>query len=144
MRQSELVYLYSLYTFAPYKVLWKEMSGGEFCAAYIGNAEDPIIGNKVVIPDHKLYFVPIKTEEEAAFVVGVLNAPDIANAISAYGSQLSLGVSVVEYLRIPKFDPDNSRHQETSKIAQSITHQGIAPSTTELSHINYLVGKLFK
>lgn len=27
------------YTFAPYKVVWKEMSGGGFVAAYIGSSE---------------------------------------------------------------------------------------------------------
>jgi len=69
------------YTFSPYKVLWKEMSGHRFCAAYVGDIDDPVIGRKVVIPDHKLYMVPVDTIEEAQFLTGILNAPTVAKAI---------------------------------------------------------------
>lgn len=46
------------YTFSPFKVLWREMSGKGFAVAYTGSVLDPVLGNKVVIPDHKLYFHP--------------------------------------------------------------------------------------
>ncbi len=112
------------YTFSEWKVVWKEMSGGQFQAGYMGPLNDPIIGEKVVVPDHKVYFVAVSSEVEAAFLCGVLNAPTIAAAISAYASQLSLGVSVVEYMHIPEFKPSSRFHLKIAALAQKLSLQG--------------------
>jgi len=108
------------YTFKPYKVLWQEMGGRNFRAAYVGPVDDPILGSRVVVPDHKLYFVPLDTENEAAYLTAFLNAPVVASAVSAYASQLSLGTSVTENLRIPRFDPENADHRALSDIAIAV------------------------
>lgn len=102
------------------------MSGNHFAAAYIGLFDDPQLGPKIVIPDHKLYFVPVETEEEAAYLAGILNAPLIGNAIQAYAPQLSLGVSVVEYLHIPKLDISDAQHAQMVELSKQITHSGVA------------------
>ena len=102
------------YSFAPYKVLWREM-GTRFGAAYVGPVDDPLLGRRVVVCDHKLYMVALETLEEAQYLTALLNAPSVADAVSAYASSLSLGTSVVEYLRIPQFvatDPDHRRIAE--------------------------------
>jgi hypothetical protein len=112
------------YTFAEYKVLWKEMGGAKFCAAYVGPNDDPLLGRKVVIPDHKLYFVPVSSEPEARYLTGILNASTIAGAISAYASQLSLGTNVIEYLKLPPFDTRNKEHLEIAEIAAAATNDG--------------------
>jgi hypothetical protein len=112
------------YTFAPYKVVWQEMSGGRFAAAYIGSWAHPVLGERVVVPDHKVYFVPVDTEAEAAYLAGLLNAPVVSTAITAYAAALSLGVSVVEYLRIPAYDPGNPDHARVSALAREITAAG--------------------
>ena len=108
------------YTFAPYKVLWREMNK-TFFAAYIGPVNDPILGQKVVVPDHKLYFIPAETEQQAAFLTGFLNSTYIVKAVVAYGSLLSLGASVAEYLKIPVFDASDNIHLAISGIAQNAT-----------------------
>lgn len=118
------------YTFSPFKVLWKEMSGGRFAAAYIGSVDHPVVGKKVVVPDHKLYFVPMETEEEAAYLVGILNSTKVAEAVSAYGAQLSLGVSVVEYLNIPAFDPALESHRALATLSMQLSQQE-SPTTDE-------------
>jgi Putative RNA methylase family UPF0020 len=112
------------YTFAPYKVVWQEMSGGRFAAAYIGSWRHPVLGERVVVPDHKVYFVPVDTEDEAAYLAGVLNAPVVSTAITAYAAALSLGVSVVEYLRIPAYDRTHPDHAGLSALAVEITAAG--------------------
>jgi hypothetical protein len=94
------------YTFSPHKVVWREMAG-RFAAAYVGP--------EVVICDHKLYFVPCDSEDEARYLTAVLNAPTVAGAISAYAAQLSLGASVVEYLAIPRYDPADAGHREIAE-----------------------------
>ncbi len=111
------------YTFSCYKVMWKEMSGNRFCAAYIGPVDDPILGKRIAIPDHKVYMVPVDSIEQAQFLTGILNAPTVAAAISAYASQLSLGTTVIEYLKIPAFDPKDERHQSIVLEAGRLTDQ---------------------
>lgn len=112
------------YTFAPYKVLWKEIASQRFAAAYIGGWDDPLLGPKVVIPDHKLYFVPVETEEEAAYITGMLNAPLVGHAIGAYASRFSLGVSVVEYLSIPHLDSAQPDHAQMVALSTRLTQKG--------------------
>jgi hypothetical protein len=126
------------YTFTPYKVLWKEMSGNRFCAAYIGPVDDPVLGNKVVIPDHKLYFVPVDTLNEARYLTGILNARTVASAIAAYAAQLSLGVSVIENLKLPAFDQNNERHRELADLAGAITERRGPPAIEELRQLDEL------
>ncbi|MFN3762035.1 MAG: N-6 DNA methylase [Anaerolineae bacterium] len=130
------------YTFSKYKVVWRELAGGKFSAAYIGSLDDPILGEKVVVPDHKLYFIPVETEDEAAYLTAFLNAPMIARAVSAYAAQLSLGTSVAEYLNIPAFDPSDPFHLQLAKLAQTITAQGGQPSPDQMDEIDRLVGHI--
>jgi hypothetical protein len=94
------------YTFSPHKVAWREISG-RFRAAYVGP--------DVVVCDHKLYFVPCDSEAEGRYLSAVLNAPTVADAISAYAAQLSLGAGVVEYLAIPRYDARDRRHREIAE-----------------------------
>lgn len=107
------------YSFAPYKVLWREMSS-RFGAAYIGPVEDALLGEKVVVPDHKLYCVALETRAEAQYLTGLLNARRVAEAVSAYASQLSLGTSVVEYLKLPRFNADDPDHQRVARACESL------------------------
>jgi hypothetical protein len=94
------------YTFSPHKVAWREIAG-RFQAAYVGP--------EVIVCDHKLYFVPCESEAEGRYLAGVLSAPTVAGAITAYAAQLSLGTSVVEYLAIPRFDAADPRHREIAE-----------------------------
>ncbi len=111
------------YSFAPWKVLWREISS-RFAAAYLGPVEDPLLGATVAVPDHKLYFVPVSNEDEAAYLTGLLNAPIISEAITSYAAALGLGTGVVETLRLPSYDPANAGHREVSALARAITGRG--------------------
>ncbi|HEU0086740.1 MAG TPA: hypothetical protein VFQ77_03680 [Pseudonocardiaceae bacterium] len=126
------------YTFSPFKVVWREMSGGRFQAAYIGRHDDEYLGTKTLVPDHKLYFVPCETEDEAAYLTGLLNAPLIAEAVAAYAAQLSLGASVVEYLLIPRFDASVPAHSGLASLAKEITESGGKPSGVHLVDLGQL------
>lgn len=126
------------YTFAPYKVLWKEMSGNRFCAAYIGPVDDPALGVKIVVADHKLYFVPVDTLDEARYLAGVLNAPIVATAIAAYAAQLSLGTSVIENLKLPQFNPDDQKHEELARIVGEVVDRGGVSTEEQLGRLDAL------
>lgn len=129
------------YTFAPFKVLWREM-GNTFAAAYIGSASIEYAGEKIVIPDHKLYFIPVYSEPEAAYLTGFLNAPTISKAVSAYAAQLSLGASVAEYLNIPKFDETDKYMEEIGNIARNLTKTAGNALPSDLAQLDSRVRQL--
>lgn len=131
------------YTFSPFKVLWREI-GSVFAAAYIGSATIDFAGEKVVIPDHKLYFIPVDSEPEAAYLTGFLNAPVITKAVSAYAAQLSLGVSIAEYLKIPVFDEFDDRMSKIAKIARTITTNKGKHDIEEMESLDLLVKELLE
>lgn len=131
------------YTFARFKVAWQEMPGGRFAAAYVGSHPHPILGRKMVVPDHKVYFVPLSSEDEAAFVTGFLNAPLVAAAVTAYAAALSLGASVVEYLMVPTYDPKNTHHWRLAQLAKTITASGAGASAGQRQELTELVAILF-
>ncbi len=129
------------YTFAPFKVLWREM-GSTFAAAYIGSAVIDYAGEKTVVPDHKLYFIPVNSELEAAYLTGFLNAPIITQAVSAYAAQLSLGASVAEYLNIPKFNEMDEKMAAIGSIARDLTAKGGNATDADLSKLDSQVRDL--
>jgi hypothetical protein len=131
------------YTFAPFKVLWREM-GNTFAAAYIGSSLIEHAGEKIVVPDHKLYFIPVESELEAAYLTGFLNAPTIAKAVSAYAAQLSLGASVAEYLNIPKFDEANEQMAAIGTIARDLTKRLGKVQQSELALLDSQVRTLLE
>lgn len=131
------------YTFSAYKVLWREMGGGSFAAAYVGRIDDPVLGRKLVIPDHKLYFIAVTAEDEAAYLTGLLNAPLVSGAVAAYASQLSLGASVAEYLHLPRYDKANAMHRTLARLAASITRRGDGPRPEEHHRLDELAHELF-
>ena len=128
------------YTFSKYKVVWKEMSGSRFVAAYIDES-DFNNSSKIIIPDHKVYFVPLDNENEAAYLTAFLNSRLVAEAINAYSAALSLGTSVTDYLNIPKFDENNSTMMELATMAKKFT-EGVIPTSADEIMLDTLVKKL--
>lgn len=126
------------YTFAPYKVVWKEMSGSSFVAAYIGSETMPGGTMKTVVPDHKVYFIPVQTEPEAAYLTAFLNSSLVSGAIGAYASALSLGTSVVDYLTVPKFDANDKQMAELSEMGKRF-NSGIEPTAADEQRLDELV-----
>lgn len=128
------------YTFAPYKVVWKEMSGKGFYAAYVHEAAF-LNGKKRIVPDHKVYFVPLETEEEAAYLTAFLNARIVSSAVNAYSSALSLGTSVTDYLRIPPFDATDPTICEMVAMSKRF-HEGATPTDADEVRLDALVESL--
>jgi len=99
------------YTFAPYKVCWAEISGNfEVCVI-------SSIDEKIVVPDHKIYFIPLDTEEEALFLCAYLNAPTVEELVLAYVEATQIGTHITDYIKIPTFTPNNPAHMALVKIA---------------------------
>ena len=93
------------YTFAPWKVVWREQAL-PFTAAVVG-----LTGHKMVIPDHKLMTVAVDSEPEAHYLCGALNSLPVRAVVAAYGIETQINTHVLEHLRVPRFHPGDPLHQ---------------------------------
>lgn len=103
------IYNSGSYTFAPYKVVWAELST-TFQAAVFTEANVPLIGKRPYVPDHKIYFAEFTDEEVAYFVCGVLNSTLVREYIESHTIQIQVS-NIFKHLSIPRFDPANKDHR---------------------------------
>ncbi len=124
---------YSMYaisenTFAPYKVVWREISTS-FAAAVVGEED-----GKPCIPDHKLMMVPCKTEQEAHYLCALLNSSPFGFSVLSTAIQIQFDPHILTRIALPKFDPKNETHKAlaaASKVAHRAAAKGDAAKVTE-------------
>jgi len=110
------------YTFAPYKVAWKEVSS-KFEAAVLSTASLEGVGERLHVPDHKLMFKPCQTEGEAHYLCGVLNSSMIRGFAEAVSLSTSRGTRIFEELNVPAFDPAVPAHALVATLSKAV-HDG--------------------
>lgn len=101
----------SLFTFAPWKVVWREQAV-ELTAAVVHTAD-----TKPIIPDHKLMLVEVSNKQEAYYLCGVLNSAPVRCAVAAYGIQTQINTHVLDNIAVPKFNNDEL-HSKISALSQ--------------------------
>jgi hypothetical protein len=115
------------YTLAPYKVCWREQAEFFTCAV---TASGKVAGkSKVVIPDHKLMFVPFRDKEEAHYVCAMLSSSISVLVVKSYGIETQTSTHVLEHVRLPKFDAKDKWHQRLAELSAA-AHQ-LAGEATE-------------
>ncbi|MDP2252653.1 MAG: hypothetical protein Q8J60_00585, partial [Thiobacillus sp.] len=70
------------------------------------------------------------------------NAPIISKSISAYASQLSLGVSVADYIHIPRFDERDEVKLSISEISSRLSKNSDSITDADLMVLNEKVKAL--
>ncbi|MFX1534751.1 MAG: class I SAM-dependent DNA methyltransferase [Promethearchaeota archaeon] len=110
------IYNIGVYTFAPFKVVWREQAK-QFVVA-------PLINAANIIPDHKLMLVAVKSAEEAFFLTGVLNTPSLNEIIRASHISTQYSTDILRYLSIPTYDETDTRHHHIAQLGEQIyTHK---------------------
>ncbi len=113
------------YSFAPWKVLWREQARG-MVACVVGPQE-----GKPVLPDHKLMLIPCSGPLEAHFLCACLNSTPCQAVVLSYAVNVQMGPHVLERLRMPKFNPRFPVHLHLatcSKLAHLHASYGLDPS----------------
>lgn len=115
------------YTYAPYKVLWKEQTGsmsavvvGSYLESVPDADENLFSEDKTIVVDSKVLMLGLENAEEAYYVCGIINAEDIVKVIDGYAISTNRGVDVLKYLAIPEFDSHNQIHMEIVKYSKKI------------------------
>jgi type II restriction/modification system DNA methylase subunit YeeA len=134
------VYDIGVYTFEPYKVVWKNIAGAitgkaEFsCAAITDEIDDPYLGQKTIIPNVKLMLASVSTPEEAYYLAGVLNSTFVRSIVASYVIETGISTHILDIIKVPKLDPNNltqRRIAELSKKAHKLArciHAEVKPS----------------
>ena len=127
------------YTFAPFKVVFKDLTELFQCAVVEFDNE-----GKPIIPDYTLRLIPFEDEEEAYFLAGVLNSAPSVLALHA----TSVGVQTQRYhagdldkLNIPRFSKREKVHEKIS--AQSrLCHEVARVDSSKLKGLEVRLDEL--
>ncbi len=111
------------YTFAPFKVVWREQAAGLTVAVV-----EPQAG-RVVMPDHKLMLVDCQDRHEAHYLCAALNSSPAQLIVLSYGVTIQMDTHVLENVRVPKHDPANPTHLALSTLSQQ-AHAATAAGDT--------------
>ena len=121
------IYNVGSYTFAPYKVVWAEMAGS-IAAAVVGSETLPhSLGTKPIVPDHKVYFVSTKDENEAHFLCAMLNSEPVRIFVNSFTIKIQVG-TIFRHLKLPPYNAGNIRHQNLVKLSKQAHASGINPT----------------
>ena len=115
------------YTYARYKVLWKEQTKN-FASVAVDSFNNTLPDVKDVyfdydrpfVIDSKVLMLECSSMQEAYYVSGILNSPVISSIIDGYAISTNRGVDVLQNIRIPQFDETNSIHVQISKISHEL------------------------
>jgi SAM-dependent methyltransferase len=109
----------SSFTFAPWKVVWREQASA-FTAAVIGPKD-----KRPVIPDHKLMMVDTSSADEAHFLCAALNSSPARLLVAAYAVEIQMDTHILENVAVPKFSPKNRVHVRLAELSDA-AHKAVA------------------
>jgi len=106
--------LFAVYpsTFSPYKVVWREQ------AASMTSAVISELDGKMVVPDHKLMFIPCKSEGEAHFCCSLLNSSLCRFLITKLAIETQITTKTIQLVSMPEYDPHNPLHLELATLSE--------------------------
>lgn len=124
------VYNVGEYTFAPWKVVWPEMSS-RFYAAVAGSATVPVVGVRPYVPDHKVYFCAFDDKDVAYYLCGLLNTESVCEWIESHNISIQVG-DVFKHLDLPEYDSTSGLHRELSSLSEQAHNEHSAPERARL------------
>jgi len=118
-----VIYCVGDYSFSPNKVVWMEQQDpSAFRAAVISSRVSREQLHAVAVPDHKLYFAPTASEEEAHYLCGFLNSAPVRTWLGGFLLGKQIGTSIFEYMKLPRYDSKNAHCVAIADISQH-THK---------------------
>jgi hypothetical protein len=116
------------YTYAPFKVVWKEICAEIEAVVVASNSE-------TIIPDHKLVLVAFHSEAPAYFLSGILNSSPIGLFVRSYAIQGSISGHIFDYVAIPEYSPKDRLHDKVVELAKQSHAATIAGETGQLERL---------
>jgi len=144
-RKSSFYAMYGIgpYTLSRHKVIWQRQAN-DLHAAVVGPVRLPGLGSKPAIPTDTTAMLPASSAREAHYLCGVLNAASVRAYLRSFtAAGRGFGApSILEHLRVPRFDRRNARHvriaelsQYAHRLARGVQRRGPKPGVAELDRI---------
>jgi hypothetical protein len=114
------------YTVAPIKVVWRRMDR-QIRAAVVREFDDPVLGPRPVIPQETCVLIPAQSADEAHYLCAVLNSSVVGFLVTSHSVRGGKGFgspSMLDFLRLRRFEPDNSLHRELTASSRE-AHQAV-------------------
>ncbi len=112
------------YTFSPWKVVWRYIAN-DFILAVVSSKNDELI-----IPDHRLIFVPFSNDEEAHYFCATANSSPIRFCVRGFMIETQIAPHVIGKIRVPHFDPKNSVHVQLAALSRQ-AHEAVQRENIE-------------
>ncbi|MGD2248953.1 MAG: N-6 DNA methylase [Candidatus Methanofastidiosia archaeon] len=142
------MYAVGKYTYAPYKVVWNRM-GSKITACVVSTLYDEYLGEKLVLPENVLAFIPTTSEDEAHYICSIMNS-SITDMIlrSIAGGSKSFGTPKIieDTIKILKYDETNELHTKLATLSKK-AHEYIqnGKNTEDIEkEIDDVIGELYK
>jgi hypothetical protein len=114
----------------------------------VSSIDDPYLGNKLVVTDSKILFVPLDSELEAYYVCGIINSKQVETIIKSYTISTNKGTDVVDKISIPEFNETNPIHIKIATLSKD-AHQYFRDSDTDklnecVLQMNIIIPQVFE
>jgi len=122
LQRSPFYTMYAVgeYTYAPYKVVWNRM-GSQITSCVISRVFDDFIGEKIILPENVLAFIPADDEDEAHYICAIMNSSvtdmllrSIAKGTKSFGTPKI----IEDTIRIPLYDKNNELHRKLCNLSK--------------------------
>lgn len=136
------IYNVGPYTMAPYKVVWREQA--RLLTSAVVSSVRLFDGgpDRVVVPDHKVFFIPTEHEDEALFLAGVLASSIVRMLVKGYTLETSISTHLMKFVRIPPFRREESSHRALATVAAQL-HRGSETGAALQDEIDHLAAELW-
>ena len=95
-----------------------------------GRPTAAVVQDEHVLIDHKLYWIPCATADEASYLVGIINSHTLEEAVAPFMPKGQFGSRDLHKhlwrLPIPEYDADNPLHQDIAAAAATTTQAAAA------------------
>jgi hypothetical protein len=128
------------YTFAPWKVVWREMADSLTCAVVGSSAGKP------VVPDHKVMLMSFERQEGAFYAAAAFNSAPARLLCRSYAIGVQMDPHIAENIAVPAFDGSDLpvRLAELSQAAHEAAAAGDAERVAEIeAEIDELAAELW-
>lgn len=108
------------YTLAPIKVVWRRMDR-RVSAAVVEPVDHPVLGPRPVIPQETCVMIAAQGLDEAHYLCALLNSEVVGLLVASYSVRGGKGFgtpSMLDYLSLRRFDPDNAAHRELALLSR--------------------------
>ncbi|MFZ5830501.1 MAG: HsdM family class I SAM-dependent methyltransferase [Planctomycetota bacterium] len=107
------------YTLSEYKVVWRRMET-RLRAAVLAPVDHELLGRRAVVPQETCVLIAAGSSDEAHYLAAVLNSAVARFLVDAHNVRGGKGFgtpSILEYLRLRRFDPADLRHRRLAALS---------------------------